>query len=98
MRSTHSTRRVPEIQAAVELWQKSLAGGNEESMVRLRKNLASAIQEELTPRQREILQMSLSENLSQVQIARKLGVDKSTVSRTLARARRRLERVLRYSL
>lgn len=98
MRSTHLTRRDPGIQAAVERWQKEAAANNEENLARLRKNLALAIQEELTPRQQEILQMILSEGLSQAQIAKKLGVEKSTVSRTVARAKKKLERVLRYSL
>lgn len=98
MRSTHLTRRDPGIQAAVELWQKGMAATNEENMARLRKNLTLAIQEDLTPRQREILQMILSEGLSQAQIAKKLGLEKSTVSRTVARAKKKLERVLRYSL
>ena len=98
MRSTHLTRRDPGIQAAVELWQKGMAATNEESLARLRKNLTMAIQEELTPRQREILQLHLSEGLSQARIAERLGVDKSTVSRTVGRAKRNLARVLRYSL
>ena len=98
MRSTHLTRRDPGIQAAVELWQKGMAATNEESLARLRKNLTMAIQEELTPRQQEILQLHLSEGLSQARIAERLGVDKSTVSRTVARAKRNLARVLRYSL
>lgn len=98
MRSTHLTRRDPGIQAAVELWQKGMAATNEESLARLRKNLTMAIQEELTPRQQEILQLHLSEGLSQARIAERLGVDKSTVSRTVARAKKNLARVLRYSL
>ena len=98
MRSTHLTRRDPGIQAAVELWQKELAVTNEENLTRLRKNLALAIQEELTPRQQEILRLHLSEGLSQVQIAERLGVNKSTVSKTMTRAKHKLERVLRYSL
>ena len=64
---------------------------------RLRKNLQRAIQEELTPRQREMLLMLYSQNCSPTEISRTLGVAPSTVSRTLARAKKRLERALKYS-
>lgn len=98
MRNTRAIQRPAEIQAAIEKWQNESAGDNEEVRARLRKNLVKAIQEELTPRQRELLLMHYSGNFSQKEIAAKLGLDKTTVSRTLSRARHRLERVLRYSL
>ena len=39
-----------------------------------------------------------AEKLNMAQIAGRLGVNKSTVSRTLCRARRRLHHILQYSL
>lgn len=54
--------------------------------------------EELTTRQQEMLQMYYYEGLNMTQIAARLGVNKSTVSRTLCRARRRLHHILQYSL
>ena len=53
--------------------------------------LKKAIDQELTGRQQTMLLMHYSENCSQTDMAAQLGVDKSTVSRTLAR-------VLQYSL
>ena len=40
----------------------------------------------------------LLQKLNMAQIAGRLGVNKSTVSRTLCRARRRLHHILQYSL
>ena len=54
--------------------------------------------EELTPRQQEMLHLYYYEKLNMAQIAGRLGVNKSTVSRTLCRARRRLHHILQYSL
>lgn len=52
---------------------------------------------ELTPRQREVLALYMERDMNVTQIAAVLGVNKSTVSRSLHRAIRRLERCLRYS-
>gem|GEM_PF-6982040 len=52
---------------------------------------------ELTPRQREVLALYMGRDMNVTQIAAVLGVNKSTVSRSLHRALRRLERCLRYS-
>lgn len=65
---------------------------------RLLHNLSRAMTEELTTRQQEMLQMYYYEGLNMTQIAVRLGVNKSTVSRTLCRARRRLHHILQYSL
>lgn len=65
---------------------------------RLLHNLSRAMTEELTTRQQEMLQMYYYEGLNMTQIAARLGVNKSTVSRTLCRARRRLHHILQYSL
>ena len=55
-----------------------------------------AIREELTPRQRQIVEMYYIKQMPMHYIARELGVVPSTVSRTLARAKIRLERCLKY--
>lgn len=88
----------PEIQAAMEIWQGQDSEDNDARMQRLRRNLKKAIDQELTGRQQTMLLMRYSENCSQTDMAARLGVDKSTVSRTLARARKKLARVLQYSL
>lgn len=88
----------PEIRAAMEIWQGQDSEDNDARMQRLRRNLKKAIDQELTRRQQTMLLMRYSENCSQTDMATRLGVDKSTVSRTLARARKKLARVLQYSL
>ena len=70
---------------------------NKEALERVRKNLHRAIEEELTPRQSELLRAYLYEGKSMSQIAREHGVAASTVARTIARARERLARCLKYS-
>ena len=52
---------------------------------------------ELTPRQRQVILMCVFEGLTEVEVARRLGINKSTVSRHIARAKRRIERSLRYA-
>ena len=49
-------------------------------------------------RQRELLRLRYEENMTVTEIAAAIGRDKSTVSRTLSRARRRLYKCLRYGL
>lgn len=71
-------------------------GGADRRLATVRANLARAMQEELTPRQREMLLLYYAEGLDMPQISRLLGVNKSTVSRTIKRGERRLGRCLRY--
>ena len=72
-------------------------GDNSQRLRRLRRRLPDALAE-LTPRQREMLRLQYEQELSITDISRQLGVNKSTVSRTLCRARRRLHHILQYSL
>lgn len=60
------------------------------------KKMAIAINEELTDRQREMVNMYYIQQMTMAQIADELGVSVSTVSRTLQRGRNRLRRCLRY--
>lgn len=71
--------------------------GNGDNSQRLRRRLPDAIAE-LTPRQQQMIHMQFQEGLSGTEIARRLGVNKSTVSRCLSRARRRLYSRLRFTL
>lgn len=64
---------------------------------RLRRYLPDAM-EDLTARQRQIVQLHFYENLSVSEIARQLHVNPSSVSRCLSRAQLRLLRVLRFAL
>lgn len=84
--------------ASLCLWREEQSGDNQDRIRRLLGNLPLAVQQELTPRQREILQMRFSGGMSVTAIAEKLGVNKSTVSRSLNRSMERLYKSLRYSL
>ena len=55
------------------------------------------IKNELSPRQKQILVLYYKEQKTMPEIARQLGVNISTVSRTLAAARVKLKRSLRYA-
>ena len=76
----------------------SLGLPQEEQLERLRRGLRRAREQELTPRQREMVFLYYDRGLKMSQIAQKLGVNRSTVSRTVKRAKQRLYRCLRYAL
>ena len=80
------------------LWLDSQGEANDEQLDRLKKNLGLAIDRELTETQQKYINDFYFKGLSVTKIAEKYAVNKATVSRTLKRARRTLERVLTYSL
>lgn len=98
---SESTRRDPydpmDI-AALRQWQREQQQDNRAQIERLLSKLPVAVEQELTPRQRQMLLMHFQDGMRVTDIARELGVSKSVVSRTLARSTERLFRVLRYSL
>ena len=98
MRTTPSEAYDPIDIASLCLWRQEQSGDNQERICRLLSNLPLAVQQELTPRQREILQMRFTGGMSITGIAKELGLNKSTVSRSLTRSVERLYRSLRYSL
>lgn len=66
-------------------------GGNASDRVR------KIVYEELTPRQSEMLNLYYTQELNMPQIAEKLGVSASTVSRTIMRGKRRIRKFLQYN-
>lgn len=98
MRTTPSEAFDPIDIASLCLWRQEESGDNRERIRRLLSNLPLAVQQELTPRQREILRLRFTGGMSVTAIAKKLGLNKSTVSRSLARSMERLYKSLRYSL
>ena len=56
-----------------------------------------AMKEELTDRQRELIELYYLENVNMTEIAQRLGLSPSTVSRTLKRGRGRLRKYLKYN-
>jgi len=97
MSDTHFDDLRSEQLSSLALWRRETAEDNSLQMERVRRNLKTAREKELTPRQREIVALYYDRGLSMRQIAYLLHVHPSTVSRTLQRAKRRLEHSLRYT-
>ena len=79
-------------------WRHEGAEDNAAQRAYLKEKLREAREAELTPRQSEVLRLRYDEGLRVTQIAERLGLHKSTVSRTLSRAEARLRRYLKYCL
>lgn len=84
--------------ADITRWRAEGNGDNDEQIERLKRNLAKAREVVLTPRQKEVVALYYDKELTQGQISLQLGLTRSTVSRTLQRARKRLYDALRFSL
>lgn len=65
---------------------------------RMSRALRNVIDNELTPRQQEVIRMRYFNGMKDIQIAEALGVSASTVCRTRARAENRIRRMLQYCL
>jgi len=63
---------------------------------RLKKALVGVIKEELTPRQKEIIMLYYYHQINTVEIAKQLCISPQSVSATMARARKRMFRILKY--
>ena len=77
-------------------WAALMAEDNSRELTFIRGRLAKALAEEVTPRQRQVLDLYYRGELNLDQIGARLGVTRSTVSRTLRRGEDRLRRCLRY--
>ena len=77
-------------------WTALLGKDNSRELNCLRGKLSRALAEEVTPRQRQVLDLYYQEEMNLEQIGLRLGVGKSAVSRTLRRGENRLRRCLRY--
>ena len=97
MSATPFDTRASEFEGDMAVWIRENAGDNEEQMARLLRNLRKAREEELTPRQRQMLEMRFEQNMKISEISEALGVNRSTVSRTIIRAKKRLRKCLQYS-
>jgi DNA-directed RNA polymerase specialized sigma subunit len=69
------------------------SGGNLE---KAKKLVHSVITEQLNDNQANMVNMYYFDNLKQVDIAERLNINQSTVSRTLARAKNKLAKFLKY--
>ena len=91
------TRRDNEFMGDLAVWEMENSEDNSEQLARLRRNMRRIRETELTPRQAEMIHLYYDLGLSIPQIAQEKGLNKSTVSRTLARGRDKLKRYLQYS-
>ena len=73
-----------------------MSADNSREISRLKRNLVRCLREDVTPRQRQALLMYYAQGLNMREIGERLGVDRSTVSRTIKRGEQRLQRCLRY--
>ncbi len=71
-------------------------GGNRGQLALAREALRDVLRNELTDRQRQIVLMRYYEEQRPIDIARRLGVAPSTVTRSLQRSRCRIYRCMRF--
>lgn len=84
--------------AAYEDYIAALAGDDSAFRAAFREAFFRALKEQLTGRQYEVLWLNEVEGLSGKEIAYKLGISQSAVSRHLTRGKTRLRRLLAYNL
>ena len=89
-------RRGGKYAADMAVYSRQMAGDNGQELSRLKRNLILALREDVTERQRQALLMYYAQGMNMREIGETMGVDKSTVSRTIKRGERRLRRCLRY--
>jgi len=76
---------------------KESANDNSEMLDGMCRSLNLAIRSELTPNQLRVIALYYVDQMKMADIAEMLGVNVSTVSRTIKRGRARLQRCLKYS-
>ena len=91
MEKPHFSERETEYMTLHGLMRYSESGGVTGKLVR------AALNEDLTPRQSQMVRLYYIEQKTMPEIARQLGGNISTVSRTLAAARVKLKRSLWYA-
>jgi len=78
------------------VYTREMAQDNSKELSRLKRNLVRAMREDITDKQREVLALYYGEGITMREIGDRLGIDRSTVSRTIKRGEQRLQRCLRY--
>ena len=97
MRSTPFNTRSSEWIGDMTVYLRETGEDNSLQMERLRRNLRRAREQELTPRQRQMLSSTMIRDSLSPRLQKSWDCT-PTVSRTLGRARERLRRYLRYTL
>ena len=98
MRNTPFDTRSSEWIGDMTVWLRENSEDNALQIERLHRNLRRAREAELTPHQKQVLELHYDRHMRVTEIAHYLGVNPSTVSRTLRRARNRLHHYLKYTL
>ena len=89
-------RRGKHYAADMQLYARQMAADNSQEVSRLKRNLVRCLKEDLTPKQQRALILYYDKGLTMREIGEQLGVNRSTISRTIKRGERRLQRCLRY--
>ena len=97
MASGLSPYEIIKIQSDKNQYQDYLLGGNETNFKQLADMVCKSALNELSEKQKLYIMASACDGLSYSEIASRYGVNKSTVSRTISRAKKNLKKVLRYS-
>jgi RNA polymerase sigma factor (sigma-70 family) len=78
------------------MYSRQMAADNSREVSRLKRNLIRCLREDVTEKQRQMILMYYAEGKNMREIGEQIGIDKSSVSRTIKRGERRLQRCLRY--
>ena len=78
------------------MYSRQIQADNSQEISRLKRNLIRCLREDITAKQRQVLLLYYAEGKNMREIGEVMGLDKSTVSRTIKRGERRLQRCLRY--
>ena len=101
MNPTRCKKSAAQWSGDLAVWLRENSETNDLQMERLRRNLRRARQQELTSRQRQVVELYFDQGLNMTQIGCRLGVHRSTAVSythlTLQRAKARLRRALCYS-
>ena len=76
---------------------QAMASDNQDRLAEIQACLGKALREDVTPRQQQVLFLYYVQGMNMRQIGEALGVERSTVSRTLKRGEERIRRRMRYN-
>lgn len=82
---------------SLRMYEEQNAQDNREKLNRIGRLIQPAMESELNEKQRDIMMKYYFNGMTMQEISDVYGINRSTVSRYLTRARRKLERVLRYT-
>ena len=82
--------------ADMAMYSRQMAADNSREVSRLKRNMIRCLREDVTEKQRQMILMYYAEGKNMREIGEQIGIDKSSVSRTIKRGERRLQRCLRY--